>query len=128
MTSAFMPKLNGGGTAWIPQSWDNSGGPTVQAPVVPTTGQTVNMTDSAQDGILQLSPAGTLAALTVNLPSDAQSQLGQQRTIMCTQIVTALTLNQIGGSAVFLGAALTALAANQSVTFTKTAANTWTRT
>lgn len=127
MTSAFMPKLNGGGTAWIPQAWDNSGEPAVQA-LVPITGATINMEDSAQNGILQISPAGTLAALAINLPSNAQSQLGQQRTIMSTQIITALTLNQIGGSAVFLGAALTALAANQSVTFTKTAANTWTRT
>lgn len=126
MTSAFMPKLNGGGTAWIPQSWDNSGGPAVQA-LVPTTGQTINMDDSAQDGILQISPAGTLAALTVNLPSNAQSQLGQTRKLMSTQIVTALTLGQIGGGLVLVGVALTALAANQAVTFTKTAANTWTR-
>ncbi len=127
MTSAFMPKLNAGGTAWESQPWDNSGGPAVQS-LIPLTGATINMADNAQDGILQLSPAGTLAALTINLPSDAASQLGQRRTIMSTQIITALTLNQIGGSAVFLGAALTAMTANQSVTFTKTAANTWTRT
>lgn len=127
MPSAFLPRLNPGGTAWIPQPWDNSGGPDVQA-LVPLTGETINMGDNAQDGIVQISPAGTLAALTINLPSNAQSILGQKRTIMSTQIITALTLDQIGGSAVFIGAALTSLAANQAVTFTKTAANTWTRT
>lgn len=93
---------------------------TVQT-VTPTTGQTVSMTDNAVDNTLYLTPAGTLAALTVNLPSNANSRIGQVERIFTTQQITALT---VANATTILGNPTT-LNVNESVSFQKMAANTW---
>lgn len=92
--------------------------------VTPVTGDTVATPDTAANGTLYLTPAGTLATLTVNLPSDANSVLNEHRKIFSTQVVTALTVAQAGGGGVFI-TPVTALAANTPVTLVKVAANTW---
>lgn len=90
----------------------------------PTTGQTVNMTNSSFTGFLYLTPAGTIAALTVALPAEANSILGQVRRITTSQAITALTLTQQGGGQTILGAPA-GLTAGQTIAVMKVAANTW---
>ena len=93
-------------------------------PFTPTTGQTVAAPDNAANAILYITPASTLAALTVNLPSDANSILGQQVRVATTQTLTSLTVAQAGGGQTLIGAPTT-LAANASFLMVKVAANTW---
>lgn len=87
----------------------------------PTTGQTVVMTDSSQSGTLYLTPAGTLAALTVTLLSNANSVIGQIRRIGTNNIITTLTIN---GAASILGT-VTTIALGVSASFQKVASDTW---
>lgn len=54
----------------------------------PTTGQTVTI--AAGTEVLQIDPAGTIAALTVALPSAPVN--GQRCIICCSQIITVLTI------------------------------------
>lgn len=89
----------------------------------PLTGATVVMTDDDANGTLEVTPAGTIAALTVTLPTNARSRVGQIRRIVTSQIITALTVN----GATTIGGNVTTLAANAFVSFEKTAANTWRR-
>lgn len=90
----------------------------------PTTGQTVSANANSLDQQIYLTPAGTLAALTVLMPADAVSAIGQQVQITTTQTITALTLGQTGGGATIVGN-VTTLAANATIILTKQAANTW---
>jgi|SRR6267154_2768315 len=94
--------------------------PRVVQTVVALTGQTIQMTDNSADGTLFLTPAGTLATLTVNFPSDANSILGQMRILATTQNITTLTL----ANAIFLNM-ITTINANDCFAFQKVAANTW---
>jgi hypothetical protein len=90
--------------------------------VVPTTGQNVVMTDNDKDGILYLNPAGLLAALTVTLPSNANSKIGEERLIASSKAVTLLTVVNPSGGTVIAPASL-ALGAN--IAMRKVADNTW---
>ena len=99
-------------------------GHSVQGPVVSTTGQTVVLTDTAKNNTLYITPAGTLAALTVTLPTNGNSNIGQTVTIFSTQIITSLTISGAGAT---VQGNVTTLAANAFVSFRKVAANTWAR-
>lgn len=89
----------------------------------PTTGQTVVATDDDKDRTIVLTPAGTLAALTITFPSDGASRLGQLLKITTSQAITAFsftagpTVNGFPSSA----------AVNDFFTFQKIAANAWRR-
>ncbi|MDZ7905165.1 MAG: hypothetical protein U5N55_04880 [Cypionkella sp.] len=72
----------------------------------PTNGQTVTVTKG--DTWLTVTPAGTLAALTISLPSDRTD--GEAVLVNCTQIITALTIN--GAGAAVAGAPTTLAAEN----------------
>jgi hypothetical protein len=99
--------------------------PNVQA-ATPTTGQTVVMTDDDYDAILNLTPAGTLAALTITIPSNAKSRIGQVIHISSSQILTSLTISSAGQT--LRGAPTTfAAVASAYCSFMKVAANTWVR-
>lgn len=89
----------------------------------PLTGATVVMADNDNDGTLVVTPAGTIAALTVTLPTEAASRIGQIERIVTSHIITSLTVN----GATTIGGNVTTLAANAFVTFQKVAANTWRR-
>lgn len=89
----------------------------------PTTGQTVTMGDDARDQVANITPAGTLAALTVAFPSNANSINGQVVTLFITQIITAFTLSSSG--ATFINGA-SAWVANDCWTFVKLG-TTWIR-
>lgn len=90
----------------------------------PVTTASLTFNTLGNDEELYLTPAGTIAALTITFPTDAQSRIGQQIGFVSTQIVTALTLT-LPGSVAINGVAPTSLAVNARYTFTKVAANTW---
>lgn len=89
--------------------------------VSPTTGQTAAFDNASADQVLYITPAGALAALTISLPSDASSRLGQRAVFACSQAVTALTVN---GSTNIANPPAN-LNANDCFAFIKVAANTW---
>lgn len=87
----------------------------------PTTGNTVTFAKGPQDTNLYVTPAGTLAALTIALPGETQTRIGQVLNITCSQIITALTVN--GATTIYNAPA--SLSAGQSFQVTKLAANVW---
>jgi hypothetical protein len=97
-------------------------GPVVQN-AAPTTGATVVINDNASDTLLVLDPAGTLATLTVTLPSEANSRIKQVVRIASTRIITAITIN---GATTIIGAPV-GLALGDNLAFQKIKANTWSR-
>lgn len=86
----------------------------------PTTGGTVTLPDQTQDMTAYITPAGTLVALTIALPSDAVTVVGQIIRVFITQAITTLTLANIAP-------ALASVSLNGSFTLQKVAANTWIR-
>lgn len=96
----------------------------------PTTGNTVSANDNHNGHTIYITPAGTLSALTIAFPSNAESELGQEVVIICTQTITTLTLSQQGGGGTFMGFSSGAAAPDSglwSMTYRKVAANTWAR-
>lgn len=89
----------------------------------PTAGQTVTMTADAVNETAYLTPAGTLATLTVTLPANATSRIGQFARILTTQTLTVLTVN--GATTIVNNP--TTLVAGTSVSFQKLANDTWGR-
>jgi hypothetical protein len=75
----------------------------------PLTGATVLLTDTQNSVWLVLTPAGTIAELTLKLPLVANCVDRQELLINTTQIVTTLTIDANGSSVV---GAPTTLAAN----------------
>lgn len=94
--------------------------------VTPVTGDTVVMRDTNEDGVLRLTPAGLLATLTINFPSDANSRIGQIRRIAANKAISLLSLGQIGGGFVVING-ITSMVLGDEVSYQKVAANTWQR-
>ena len=67
----------------------------------PLTGATVQVTDGSSNVHLMLSPAGTLAALTISLPAVANLVDKQEVLVTSTQALTSLTISANGASNVF---------------------------
>lgn len=86
----------------------------------PTTGQTVTLPDQIGDMIAYITPAGTLVALTIALPSDAATVTGQVIRVFVTQAITTLTITNVSP-------AIATLSLNGSFTLQKVAANAWAR-
>lgn len=93
--------------------------------VSPLTGATVDMNTASNSEFINITPAGTIAALTVVFPSDADSAIGQVETLVSSQTVTTLTVTSAGLT--LKGDAVTTLNPNQPVSWIKTAAATWQR-
>lgn len=89
----------------------------------PVSGDTVQMNNTRRVNTLWLTPAAALATLTVTLPNDASTGLGQIVFIACAKNVTSLTIN---GSANILNTA-TSLLANELISFQKVDIDTWIR-
>lgn len=88
--------------------------------VTPTAGSTVTAPDWCEH--LSMTPAGTLATLTVNPPANPKH--GQPFVLGSTQIITALTMTALNGQTI--AGALTALAVSVSGRWTYNAPNaTW---
>lgn len=117
-----MPSVTAGTAQAAAQAASDALTPVVTV-ATPTTGQTVAVTNDSRDRTLWLSPAGTLAALTITFPSDANSRLGQIVRLGSSQVITALTLN----GATILNTAATLASAGDMYSFQKVAANTWAR-
>ncbi len=120
MTSGFLPKLGVGG--YEPYPWDTGG--QAQQELTPLSGDTIETPDDSQSGFLVIDGVGVLLALTVELPSDALSILGQRRQVVALRAITALTVTQKGGGGVFLGLPA-GLALDATLTLMKIKANTW---
>ncbi len=90
------------------------------APIItlttPLTGATINANVTQDDETHIITPAGTIAELAFNLPPVAKSHKGQIVRLQSTQIITALTIAQVG-SGTISGAALSAAAVNVPYAF-----------
>jgi hypothetical protein len=80
----------------------------------PTAGATIQVTDGSDDIWLLITPAGTLATLTITLPAIANVRDGQEILIYCSQIITTLTIDENGATDLINEP--TSLAANQTFT------------
>lgn len=89
----------------------------------PTTGQAVSFNDNPTDQLLRINPAGTLADLTVDLPSNATSINGQKVIFMVTQAITNVVVT--GASTIFN--APVSMNAGDCFQFYKSASNEWAR-
>lgn len=85
---------------------------------VPLTGFTITMT--AEQSVISLNPAGTLATGLITLPATLYD--GKIVTIFSTQTVTVLSLSAPGG-ATFVPGAPTTIAANAALSFIYDKAN-----
>jgi hypothetical protein len=90
---------------------------------VALTGFTVSDTMGPQDHLFEITPAGTLASGTVNLPLDLSSRIGERVTVMSTQTITSLTI-AVPGSGTLYGYSPTSVGPG-SISFLKISANTW---
>lgn len=72
----------------------------------PVTTGTVTFATGQRTALIN--PAGTIAALTVTLPACATANDGEEKTVILTQIVSALTVNAASGSVVAPPTAATA--------------------
>lgn len=88
----------------------------IVTPSSPTTGQTVSSGTAKLDETLYITPSGTLLALTVSLPTSANSRVGQLIRAFITQIITTSTFN-VSGSGTIVGSAPVTSAVNSSVAF-----------
>lgn len=91
---------------------------------VPTTGQTVSVTQTGASTLnLVIDPAGTLATLTIALPTGSFD--GQRFSLMTSQALTGVTMTTATGSIV---GAITTAAANAFATYVwSTTATKWYR-
>lgn len=93
--------------------------------VTPTEGQTINAPPSDKViNILDLTPATDLAALTINLPAEAQSKVGQRYFIRSSRQIDSVTFQCTGGT---VDNWLVMMSSGDCVDFTKSKANTWSR-
>lgn len=88
-------------------------------------GATINARADGLDETVYLAHTSTASAATFVFPSSTNSVTGQTLRLFAKSAVTALTVNS--NSNTVLGAAVTALTANQSVAWQKVAAGTWAR-
>jgi hypothetical protein len=97
--------------AWLQAQITDAGGFVTQY-AAPLTGGNVLVAPPVAGGnvYLILTPAGTLASLTVTLPAKATCVDGQEVLVSCTQILTALTVAPNG--AVAANGAPTSMTAN----------------
>lgn len=94
----------------------------------PTTGSTLTGSATVGTELLEIEPAGTIAALTINLESADALPIGTVKQVAMSQIITALTINPSGaGGGSINGTAVTAGVVNGSYAFKKTASKTWRR-
>lgn len=96
--------------------------PAVVEPYAPTAGQTIVLADNANSRMVQLVPAALLATLTVTLPTDANSVIGQVVRISSAKAITLLTVN----GATIIGAPV-GLILGDNIGFQKIGVNTWSR-
>jgi len=88
----------------------------------PNSGDNCVLTDNNLNGTASIEPAGALALLTITLPTEANSRIGQQRDIFIGKAVTGLTIS----GALTIVNNITASIANSWISVRKVGANKWT--
>lgn len=88
----------------------------------PVAGATVQVTDSSQRTWLILTPAATLATLTIKLPAAANTISYQEIMVVSTQIITTLTID--GNGSAVVGGPTTISAANKGFKLKRNTLNT----
>jgi len=91
----------------------------------PSDGQTITAPPSDKViNILDLTPANDLAALTINLPAESQSKVGQRYFVRSSRQIDSVTFQCSGGT---VDNWLVMMSSGDCVDFTKSKANTWSR-
>lgn len=116
--TSFYRKESGTTTSagWVPVGISN-------LTATPTTGTTVSFNDNSGDQIFYITPAGALADLTIDFPSDSTSITGQKVVFCVSQSISNLTLT--GASTIFN--APVSMNAGDCFQFYKMASNVWAR-
>lgn len=91
--------------------------------VTPNEGNVVQMVDNRLDGTLYLAGNSMLQILTVRLPSNEKSRIGQTRTIFTKTAIA--NFNLIGADSIMGNVG--SLAAEDTIAFRKVDDNTWVR-
>lgn len=94
---------------------------------VPLTGATITGSDTFADQLIEIEPAATIAALTIDIEKADNVPIGAVKRFTFSQIVTALTMAANGSGGTIKGAAITAAAVNTSIAYQKSASQTWRR-
>lgn len=89
---------------------------------VPIEGETIILPDTRRSLVIALRPAGPLASVDIQLPTDASTREGQLLLISCTQPIDALNLT---GATVYNG--VTVISTGDCIAFAKIDTNTWAR-
>lgn len=98
------------------------------AVVTPLTGTSVTGSDTFPDQLIEVEPAATIAALTINLEATDNVPLWAIKRFAFSQIVTTLTMAASGaGGGTIKGAAIAVTAVNTSIAYQKVASKTWRR-
>lgn len=84
---------------------------------VPLTGELVATNTVKRNETVVITPAGTLAALTFELPASADARIGQTISVFITEIITALTVQVDGGGTIRQASAPNTSAANSSFAY-----------
>lgn len=95
---------------------DAKSGSAIVTNSAPTTGQTVSAGTGKVNETLYITPAGTLLALTISLPTSANSSVGQVVRGFISQIITTLTVN-VSGSGTIVGSTPVTSAVNSTFAY-----------
>lgn len=90
---------------------------------VPTEGGTVTLPQKGQDMIVNLNPAANLTAMTLVLPNEANSTMGQRIFVSSTRQITTMTATGIAT----VNNAQTTFSAGDNYVFFKNKPNVWSR-
>lgn len=110
-----------GATGWTINNAFTGSAAIFEQSASPLTGTVVQVATMNKGIDLLLTPAGALAALTVTLPSEANSFTGQRISIGTLQTITALTIN--GATTIYN--APTSMATGDFFVLKKVAPNIW---
>lgn len=88
-----------------------------------TTGSTITVAQSSADILVVIQAAGTLATLTIAIPADANTSIGQVIRVYSQVAITLLTIN----GEVTISGAPTSMNAGDNFGLQKSLSNTFTR-
>lgn len=93
--------------------------------ISPTEGQAITAPPSNKViNILDLTPAADLSAITISLPVESQSNVGQRYFVRSSRQIDSVTFRCVGGT---VDNWLVMMSSGDCVDFTKSKANTWSR-
>ena len=84
----------------------------------PTSGFTLSVGSTKEDTLYYMTPAGTLAQGTLNLPANASSEVGQTIRVITTQTISNFSV-AVASSGLIIGTPVTSLPANSTAAWQK---------